>query len=218
MKLINTDGMTFIGLGSEWFWTALSGVVLTVTFLAIYRQLRIARDASVFQQLEASQRELTSERMLRYQLDVYVAIRDGVDPGALPLAAVNALGNFWEKYALLARHGHLNPRLLWKEYGNLIPLWWSTLAAMARRFRAEDNDPTIFEDFEWLAERLADMNRRAGYPAFDASTWASTLPDRIVSTQDRLQVEQALRTFTLAPPELGIVKEPASTAPSGASA
>ena len=40
MKLINTDGMSFIGPGSEWFWTAVSGLVLAVTFIAIYRQLR----------------------------------------------------------------------------------------------------------------------------------------------------------------------------------
>ena len=33
MKLINTDGMAFIGPGSEWFWTAVSGIVLAVTFL-----------------------------------------------------------------------------------------------------------------------------------------------------------------------------------------
>jgi hypothetical protein len=34
VKLINTDGMSFIGPGSEWFWTALSGLVLAVTFSA----------------------------------------------------------------------------------------------------------------------------------------------------------------------------------------
>ena len=48
MTPINTDGMSFIGPGSEWFWTALTGLVLGLTFLAIYRQLRLhpsARDA-----------------------------------------------------------------------------------------------------------------------------------------------------------------------------
>ena len=34
MKLINTDGMAFIGPGSEWFWTAVGGLVATVTLLA----------------------------------------------------------------------------------------------------------------------------------------------------------------------------------------
>lgn len=43
MKFINTDGMTFIGPGSEWFWTAISGLVLAGTFIAIYRQFRLQR-------------------------------------------------------------------------------------------------------------------------------------------------------------------------------
>jgi hypothetical protein len=43
MKFINTDGMTFIGPGSEWFWTAVSGLMLAVTFIAIYRQFRLQR-------------------------------------------------------------------------------------------------------------------------------------------------------------------------------
>jgi len=41
VKLINPDGMAFIGPGSEWFWTALQFTALATTFYAIYRQLRI---------------------------------------------------------------------------------------------------------------------------------------------------------------------------------
>ena len=33
VTFINTEGMSFIGPGSEWFWTALSGLVLAITFL-----------------------------------------------------------------------------------------------------------------------------------------------------------------------------------------
>ena len=40
MKFMNTDGMAFIGPGSEWFWTALQFTALAITFIAIYRQLR----------------------------------------------------------------------------------------------------------------------------------------------------------------------------------
>lgn len=43
MKLINIDGMAFIGPGSEWFWTALQFAALGLTFAAIYRQLRTQR-------------------------------------------------------------------------------------------------------------------------------------------------------------------------------
>ena len=40
MRLISTEGLALIGPGSEWFWTALQFIVLTVTFYFIYRQLQ----------------------------------------------------------------------------------------------------------------------------------------------------------------------------------
>jgi hypothetical protein len=40
VKFINTDGVAFIGPGSEWFWLALQFTALAITFFAIYRQLR----------------------------------------------------------------------------------------------------------------------------------------------------------------------------------
>jgi hypothetical protein len=41
VDLINTDGLAIFGPGSEWFWTMLQFTALTVTFVAIYRQLRV---------------------------------------------------------------------------------------------------------------------------------------------------------------------------------
>ena len=40
MKLSNTDGLSFIGPDSEWFFLALQFIALSITFFAIYRQLR----------------------------------------------------------------------------------------------------------------------------------------------------------------------------------
>ena len=40
MQFINSNGMAFIGPGSEWFWTMLQFTALTVTSVAIFRQLR----------------------------------------------------------------------------------------------------------------------------------------------------------------------------------
>ncbi len=75
-------------------------------------------------------------------------------------------------------------------------------------------NPEIFEEFEWLAELMAAMDRRAGAPAFDASRFTSDLGGRIASVQDRLRVEQSLRTVILAPPEAVTVAPPAPAAPS----
>ena len=38
---MNTDWIVYIGPGSEWFWLALQFTTLTITFLAIYRQLKV---------------------------------------------------------------------------------------------------------------------------------------------------------------------------------
>jgi hypothetical protein len=45
VTLVNTSGMAFFGPGSEWFWAALQFTALAITFIAIYRQLRVARSA-----------------------------------------------------------------------------------------------------------------------------------------------------------------------------
>ena len=73
MTLINTEGLSFIGPGSEWFWTALTGFVLAITFLGIYRQVRLQAHASAIEQLTEFRREAYSEQMLRYGLDVMVS-------------------------------------------------------------------------------------------------------------------------------------------------
>jgi hypothetical protein len=41
VSLVDTDGIVILGPGSEWFWMALTGLVLAGTGVAIYRQLRV---------------------------------------------------------------------------------------------------------------------------------------------------------------------------------
>lgn len=43
--------MALIGPGSEWLWAMLQFLALATTFIAIYRQLRLRRDASTIEQL-----------------------------------------------------------------------------------------------------------------------------------------------------------------------
>ena len=124
MKLINTDGLAFIGPGSEWFWTALSGIVLAVTFFAIYRQLRLQRSQGAIEQIAAFTREWNSERLLMHRRTVLIALRDGDDPAVLPEGAASSVGNYWEGIAALVRAGHLDRDLLWNQYGTAAQSWW----------------------------------------------------------------------------------------------
>src|SRR5512132_1630977 len=104
--------MVFIGPGSEWFWTAVSGIVLAVTFVAIYRQLALARSANAFAQLGALADEWQGERLIRKRIGVLHALRDGAAASGIPDSPAQALANYWEKVGALARSGHVDPSLI----------------------------------------------------------------------------------------------------------
>jgi hypothetical protein len=212
VKLINTDGMAFIGPGSEWFWTALSGLVLAVTFIAIYRQLRLARSASAMEQLAPSQREWKSERLLRKRLDIYLALRDGTDPARVPQAAGHAITDYWIEIGLLAREGHLDRKVI---DSTNCQLWWATLAPFVAKERAAWGNPATGEEFEWLAGLMAERDRRDGHQVvLYEGLLAQKLEGQISAAQDAIRVEQALRTVIIVPPEPATVGQPAPAVPS----
>jgi hypothetical protein len=211
VKLINTEGLALIGPGSEWFWTALSGLVLAVTFFAIYRQLRLAQSAGAIAQLDAFEREWMSERLTRFKAEVLVVLGDPSEWATVPDGAASHIANFWEKLATLIRGGHIDVKLLWNAYGNDGELWWVTLRAWVGAKRSEMADPSLYEHFEWLTGRLAEMDTQAGMPSLSEEWVVSSVARRLASSRDMIRVEQALRTVIIASPE-AVPLAPAATA------
>lgn len=215
MKFINTDGMAFIGPGSEWFWTALSGIVLAVTFVAIYRQLSLQSSQRAIEQMKRLENEYASERMARHRLPIRVAIRDGAAPSTIPDGSATVLANYWEGVAALARAGHLDRSLLYRSDGTGCQVWWAILAPWISRIRATWAEPSLWEDFEWLAEFMAEMDRkkRATSRAYDHSFLAWLQDELIREDEELLRVEQALRTVIVASPDTLTVGQPLTTTP-----
>lgn len=214
MKLINTDGMAFVGPGSEWLWTAISGIVLAVTFLAIYRQLRLQRSQAAMDQLDRFHREWTSERMLRHLHDAWVALRETKDPTTLPAGARYALANYWEKVGALAYGGHANPKLLWDLFGTEIGECWALLAPAIKAARTRLNDPTgmmIFNNFEWLVDAVARFSP-SGVAVVGEANLLSVADVRIATLEGLLRVEEALRRVSFVSAETG-GGQPAPAAP-----
>jgi hypothetical protein len=215
VRLINTDGLVFIGTGSEWFWTAISGMILVITFLALYRQLRLQANAKAIEELDAFDREGNSERWNRYALDIFVALRDGIDratvpefpgilatdlPADLPDAAYEYVTTTIERLATLYRTGRLDLKLLVRHntYGS--QSWWTMLEPSIRAARVSSGRPSECENFEWLAGYMSAVDRRAGLPAITSGTIARNLDGWIERSQEKIRVEQALRTAILVSP------------------
>jgi hypothetical protein len=215
LTFINTNGMAFFGPGSEWFWAALQFTALLITFIAIYRQLRIARSASAFRQVEEYRSRFDSERIRRQRLAILVAVRDGA---RIPEPAGEAVGNYFETLATLCRKGHLDIKVLWSAMNNSTKIWWTVLEPFVRSSQAEWGADT-YADFEWLAGAITGMDRRAGGAvAFDTAWVANHLPTMIEINQEAIRVEQALRGVVIAAPDgrdsAQSVRPPPATTPS----
>jgi hypothetical protein len=198
VRFINTNGMAFLGPGSEWFWAALQFTALVITFVAIYRQLRLARSASAVEQVGKYRAQFDSERMRRQRLAVLVAIRDG---NPIPEAAGESVGNFFEMLATLGRNGHLDIKVFWAAMNTATQIWWAILSPFVTSSRAEYG-AAVYGDFEWLAATLNAMDRKAGgVAAFDDAWIAKELAGMIENNQEAIKIETALRSVTVAPPD-----------------
>lgn len=199
MTLINTAGMSFIGPGSEWFWTALGVVIAAVTLLGIYRQLRLQLGAGAIQQMETINQEFQSEQMSRARLVVLVALRDGADPASLPPVASD-IANFWERVGYLVKAGHVDRVLVNQYFDASIRVWWGWLEPTARATRGRDADPALFENFEWLAGLMAEMDRKIGKTAtFDEANRTSLIPLYIERNREVVRIAEESRAVLVRP-------------------
>jgi hypothetical protein len=93
VTIINTDGLAFIGPGSEWFWAALQFTALAITFVAIYRQLRVQhlqmRDNT---KLLRSQAHYNALRLLHRPLEMATDNEGLAEVVSIGLATPEALG------------------------------------------------------------------------------------------------------------------------------
>lgn len=195
VKFINTDGMVFIGPGSEWFWATLSGIVTMVSLLAIWRQLRLQARTAAIEQIEAFQHEAYSESMQRYGLDVMIALRDHDDPTNVPEAAVLGLGDFWGSFATLARAGHRDLALLWQSDSATPQVIWWWIAPFVLKTRAESRlGVPPYVDFEWLVGVLAEMDRTGGRQPITQAVVMSDLDHLISLNTDFIRYAQAVRS------------------------
>jgi hypothetical protein len=197
VNILSGEPIVLLGPGSEWFWSMAQFVIVAVTFLAIYYQLRLQRHAAAIEQIRAISREWTQELMTRAKLDVLTLIRDGADP-ATTMTAGGDIADFWEDLAYLARAGSINRKLIYDSLGPAVRIWWGILAPSAQVAREQANDRGIWIDFEWLAGVFAGFDRKAGEPAmYDASYIAQRLPVMIDGNRTAIRRFDELRAVSI---------------------
>ena len=176
MNSVNTEGMALIGPGSEWFWTALGGVALTVTFIAIYRQLRLQRSAEAIEHLASLSGSGTPRgwrgACSRPSLPSGTSATRGVCRWP-PMRS----GDFWQRVGYMVRERDVDRRLVHQYLFSDIRAWWHWLAPTVRFWRESEGLPLLlYGHFEWLAGLMVEMDRKAGRTmTFDEGSVARSL-------------------------------------------
>lgn len=196
--MVSTEGLVLFGPGSEWLWSMLQFVVVAITLVGIYVQLRQARAANAFAQASAMEEQWQGERMVRRRLAISIALRDQ-GPGADLSAHFAFIANFWEGVAALVRAGHVEIGVVRENLGSSCLLYWLLLEPEVRAGRTTLG-PDLFEHFEWLADEIVRYDRAHGVPDTRltrenaVATSVQGIPALLVSVADF----EAMRTTTVA--------------------
>ena len=205
MSVLNTEGLSLFGPGSEWFWSMLQFLVVAVTLLGIYSQLRVSQSANAFAQLDTLEHELRGERLTRRRLRCLIALRDEGPAADLDEAVgcgvASVLG---EDRRSLARVGHLETSMLTESIGGDCEAWWAILEPSMLRDREADGDPTLWTHFEWLAGEMDRLGRRQGVEPYLTREFLLDpvrLADQITALDASLRDLEAERSVIVQPRE-----------------
>ena len=151
---MSSDPIVFIGPGSEWFWSAVSGIIVAATFLVIYRQLSAQRSASLYEQTAAWGREWNEEMFSVTRLQVLIEIEGRPVEQGIPIV-FGDVGDYFERLGYLVRHRHVRAEDVWNDLRYVIGQWWALIEPYLVATRKESGNPLLFEYFESL-ERTMD--------------------------------------------------------------
>jgi hypothetical protein len=176
VTLINTNGMAFIGPGSEWFWTALSGLVLAITFFAIYRQLRLQRSQAAIAQVTAIRAEWTSKTERHTRLAALIDLEHRAPADGMPPSAYGP-SNWFDRQGYLVQKGHLDLEEASSIFTDDLLFWWTICEPFVRQDRAHYGIGQILGDFEFFATeagRLWKAEKGSAYLPIKRSPTTST--------------------------------------------
>jgi hypothetical protein len=158
MHLIETEGLVLIGPGSEWFWAAASGVVTAVTFLLIYRQVRLQGAANSLARITVLERDWESRHMTMLRVEAAQELRTGIRGDGTD-AACRRLLSFLADVTSLWRRGLLDDEEAGPTWALSGWIWYQLLGPVIDAERQMQGAST-YSDADWLMTRVRSLTTR----------------------------------------------------------
>jgi hypothetical protein len=166
------------------------GIVVGVTLLALFRQLRMQRAQKLRDDVVSLRAEYYSERMLRYRLAVSLAYRDDTPPSEQPRGAALSLEHWWEEVAGFTAAKHLDRKVMADYLGAHACVAWTALEPFVHHMRRELEDERFAEGFERFVQEMIRID-----PALSAELRLprSMYEQSVRRLEELISVETALR-------------------------
>jgi len=207
MRIINTDGLALIGPGSEWLWTALQFLALSITGLAIFRQLRAQTSANSLAMGIRLADEFRIE-LLRFKL---ASLMDVSANRRTMTPAIEKVGTFFDGTAGAIENGYVPARMAWQQWGQASQTFWAAFRPVLEERRK--TDPGLWKAWErWVAD-MDDRDRKAGtVREISPSYLAHWIPDTIAYYIGSLRLEEEAKrgvipTWPVPDPSSGITEQ-----------
>ncbi len=153
--------MVYIDWPSVAFWTALSTWALaTGTLLFLYLQTRQAQILNGANAVMALRDKFDSTRLRSVRRHIAERLLKQAHGDIASIEVVT----FFELIGTLTHRKILDEDLVWEAFGSWITSYWWALrhpVDWVGQIRTDLSDPLVFHEFEWLNERVIQLDRRA---------------------------------------------------------
>jgi hypothetical protein len=157
--MINLDGLTVVGPGSEWFWTMLQVILLVVTGLVIWRQLRAQAATNAIQQLDSLYGRWHSGLFTHAEMELALHIKhEGV--GADTFWHAEPIIELIDDVGRLYAAGYVRIEDM-SNFSVMFQNWWLILRPVIEDVRSAWGAP-LFSEAERIVTELSERDARLG--------------------------------------------------------
>jgi hypothetical protein len=153
----NRTEWTLFGNGSEWFWSFLQFVIVTVTIILIYRELRLSAATHLLGSLTSLNERWTSPGMVSQRQKICQTYLKG--ERVLTLGMQNVF-TFFAELGLYAKKGWVPRQVIWDTYSYHIECYWDMCSQEVSNRRTHLNDSSVFENFDQLVKDMRAINKK----------------------------------------------------------
>ncbi len=131
-------------------------VVITITLVAIYRQVKAQGAANAFARISMLEERWTSRELTVARMRAAIRLRN--EPVDVIDMSIMRIANYLENLAILERDGHLTIGEIDDTWSTSVQIWWAFLAPVIEKQRAADGNPRMYAGLQRIAGRLHELD------------------------------------------------------------